>query len=470
MFFQRHQGIIWLFSGFVCLATLLIFAICFLIGLQLGVLSLNISYNLPAYFLALVVGSLGSSKYFSQERFTLPVLNRLQSLSLAYRQIFLIACSIFLVLFITKDTALSRQFLVATLFVLGGCLVFINYAIPPWIARLTCYGKNSIPTLLVGSERHLKHLDGWLQHKQVLGLLPVGIINNEPKMSPNTVLPRLGKIEELPDLIRVHGIKQVLVLGGVGHASVMRKIVDDCTENGCRLLIYNNLLDTVDHPLVCVNELHHNFFSLQYEPLENVFNRMLKRIFDLFIAAGVIVTILGPLALLVSLFQRQQAPGKLFYCQERGGRNGGTFKIYKFRTMYERSPTLNDTAQQASSNDPRIYPFGAFLRRTSLDEIPQFLNVLRGEMSVVGPRPHLSEHDEIFARQAKLYKTRHFVKPGITGLAQAEGLRGECHNQQMLEARIRRDVHYLTNWSLLMDIYIVAKTAWQVIKPPRTAY
>jgi lipopolysaccharide/colanic/teichoic acid biosynthesis glycosyltransferase len=128
-----------------------------------------------------------------------------------------------------------------------------------------------------------------------------------------------------------------------------------------------------------------------------------------------------------------------------------------------------DVTKQASKGDSRIYPGGQWLRKLSLDELPQFLNVLRGEMSVVGPRPHLMQHDDIFARVLVNYPVRRNVKPGITGLAQVRGFRGETRTNEDVVKRVESDIYYLENWSLFLDVWIILRTAWQVIFPPRTA-
>jgi lipopolysaccharide/colanic/teichoic acid biosynthesis glycosyltransferase len=127
-------------------------------------------------------------------------------------------------------------------------------------------------------------------------------------------------------------------------------------------------------------------------------------------------------------------------------------------------------AQQASKHDQRIYPFGRLLRSSSLDEFPQFWNVLLGEMSIVGPRPHLPQHDYEFSKTAKAYRTRQLIKPGITGLAQVSGLRGEITDPALLQKRIDTDIVYITTWSLWLDIKIILMTAWQVVRPPSAAY
>jgi putative colanic acid biosynthesis UDP-glucose lipid carrier transferase len=171
--------------------------------------------------------------------------------------------------------------------------------------------------------------------------------------------------------------------------------------------------------------------------------------------------------LIVWLCQQWQSPGPLIYRQKRAGFQHAVFRIFKFRTMHLAHGL---ETKQASTGDPRVYPAGGYFRRYSIDELPQFINVLRGEMSVVGPRPHMTEHNDAFSRLMNNYHVRTYVKPGITGLAQIRGFRGETKNDQDLQARIECDIHYIENWSLAMDIMIILRTIVQVVAPPRTAY
>jgi lipopolysaccharide/colanic/teichoic acid biosynthesis glycosyltransferase len=213
---------------------------------------------------------------------------------------------------------------------------------------------------------------------------------------------------------------------------------------------------------------HYAFAAATLEPLENPLNRVLKRVLDIVVALPVVLFVLPPLALVAWIMKGRQSPGPVFYRQLRSGLNRRRFSIFKFRTMHVGN--AQRTAQQAAVNDSRVFPFGRFLRRSSLDEMPQFLNVLLGSMSVSGPRPHLLEHDVKFARLEHAYFKRHFVKPGITGLAQSEGLRGELIASCDLANRVRYDAHYVANWSLGLDVRILFRTIRQVISPPRTAY
>ncbi len=173
--------------------------------------------------------------------------------------------------------------------------------------------------------------------------------------------------------------------------------------------------------------------------------------------------------------QRLQAPGPILFRQRRYGRNQEAFNILKFRSMYF-DPVDSAEAEserglrQATKGDPRIYPFGAFLRRTSLDEFPQFINVLLGQMSIVGPRPHPITLDNKYACEIQAYTSRHYIKPGITGLAQCKGLRGETAVLDLMSRRIQEDIVYLESWNPFLDFYILFRTATQMVKPPPSAY
>jgi putative colanic acid biosynthesis UDP-glucose lipid carrier transferase len=184
-------------------------------------------------------------------------------------------------------------------------------------------------------------------------------------------------------------------------------------------------------------------------------NGLIKRISDLLLA-GAILLLIAPLMLAIAVGIKLGSPGPVLFKQRRYGLDGREIVVYKFRSMN----VLEDGAQirQATRNDSRVTPFGAFLRKSSLDELPQFINVLQGRMSVVGPRPHAVAHNELYRKLINGYMVRHKVKPGITGWAQVNGLRGETENVDKMRARIEYDIAYLRNWSLRLDLLIVLKT------------
>ncbi len=197
------------------------------------------------------------------------------------------------------------------------------------------------------------------------------------------------------------------------------------------------------------------------------FHTVCKRAVDVGLSTLVVIGILPWLALLVWGIHRWQSPGPIFYRQRRSGLHGHEFLIFKFRTMH---PDHGSEQTQATWNDPRVFEAGRWMRSLSLDELPQFVNVLRGEMSIVGPRPHLREHDNNFARALPTYWHRSRIRPGITGLAQVCGSRGETRTLEHARLRLELDLCYLKKRSGLLDLRIIGKTIWQMLCPPRNAY
>ncbi len=207
-------------------------------------------------------------------------------------------------------------------------------------------------------------------------------------------------------------------------------------------------------------------YTNHHEPLKYLNNRILKRSFDILFSSVVLLLML-PFLPIIALIIKLQSPGPLIFKQGRTGLNGKTFTCYKFRSMHVNKDA--DTVQ-ATKNDPRKFAFGNFMRKTNIDEFPQFFNVLKGDMSIVGPRPHMIYHTEKYSQLISKYMVRHFSKPGITGYAQVTGFRGETEQLWQMEGRIKKDIWYIENWSLWLDIKIIFITAWSIIHPDKSAY
>lgn len=208
--------------------------------------------------------------------------------------------------------------------------------------------------------------------------------------------------------------------------------------------------------------------SLQTEPLANIFNRIVKRSFDILFSSFILIFILSWLVPLVALLIRLESKGSVFFLQNRSGRGYKTFKCFKFRTM---TVTESDEEyKQATKNDARITSIGKILRRFNIDELPQFMNVFLGEMSVVGPRPHPVKLNEMYRPIMERYMSRHLAKPGITGLAQVRGYRGETADPELMHQRVLADVFYIENWSFLLDIKIILLTVWNMFRGQKMAY
>lgn len=194
---------------------------------------------------------------------------------------------------------------------------------------------------------------------------------------------------------------------------------------------------------------------LRDEPLQSYTNRLLKRAFDVIFSVCFLMVCFIPVYILVGFCIKITSRGPIFFKQKRTGRSGIEFNCYKFRTMI-----INEEAneKQAVRDDPRVTQIGSFLRRSNIDEIPQFFNVLRGDMSIVGPRPHMLQHTIEYSQLIDKYMVRHLVKPGLTGWAQVTGYRGETKTLEQMEGRVKRDVWYIENWTLWLDLKIIYRT------------
>jgi putative colanic acid biosynthesis UDP-glucose lipid carrier transferase len=207
--------------------------------------------------------------------------------------------------------------------------------------------------------------------------------------------------------------------------------------------------------------------SIRAIPLREPINKLTKRIFDIILSLIVIVFILSWLTPLLAIIIKLESKGPVFFKQSRNGFNYEEFYCYKFRSM---TPNSNAHLHQATKGDLRVTKVGKFIRKTSIDELPQFYNVLFGDMSVVGPRPHMVSHTDMYAQRIDKFMVRHFVKPGITGLAQVSGFRGEVETDKDIIGRVKYDIFYIENWSLLLDMKIIFQTIVNAVKGEEKAY
>ncbi|WP_142784460.1 undecaprenyl-phosphate glucose phosphotransferase [Changchengzhania lutea] len=207
--------------------------------------------------------------------------------------------------------------------------------------------------------------------------------------------------------------------------------------------------------------------SLRTIPIQDSFNKFIKRLFDIIFSSFIIIFILSWLTPILAIFIKLESKGPVFFKQSRNGFNYQEFDCYKFRSM---TPNKNAHLYQAKKGDQRITKVGKFIRKTSIDELPQFYNVLFGDMSVVGPRPHMVSHTNLYAQRVDKFMVRHFVKPGITGLAQISGFRGEIERDKDIINRVKYDIFYIENWSLLLDLKIMIQTFVNALKGEEKAY
>lgn len=394
-------------------------------------------------------------------------LTRSQIWSVTQREILFTLVVIFGVIVMCKDDRLSRAFLAAFFLLYSSWIAWMNLVGHRLLhRRLYRRASQSANTLVLAPPREIERdaaldMGNTVPGAEVLGYVSYGGV----KVGTMPSYPVLGDFTDIREICRSCQAKLILALGLEPRPDLIRSLQQLCDSLGMRLI----WVDEREHLFPGNLDAHQSgsrvFLTNWREPLEDPVNRMIKRIFDALFSLAVCVFVLPPLTFLVWILHRMFSPGPLFYRQKRTGRQGEVFDVYKFRTMH-----LNATpGLQARAGDPRIFPGGNFLRKSSLDEMPQFLNVLNGTMSVVGPRPHFVDHDVQFAEIVDDYSVRHFAKPGITGLAQVKGCRGETDTPAKVRQRVRLDHFYLRRWSILLDICIVCDTVFQIIFPPRSA-
>jgi len=243
-------------------------------------------------------------------------------------------------------------------------------------------------------------------------------------------------------------------------------------ENNC---VKMHFVDRIDHSNKSIHFIEEEviadkglqILNLRAEPLSSLRNRIKKRTFDFAFSTFVIVFILSWLYPLIAIIIKLESKGPVIFKQQRSGKDNKPFNCYKFRSM---KVNVNSDTKQATKNDARLTKFGAFMRKTSIDELPQFFNVWKGEMSIVGPRPHMLKHTEQYQELIEKYLVRQFLKPGITGWAQVNGFRGETKELNLMEKRVEHDIWYMENWSLMLDVRVVFMTIINVIKGEPEAY
>ena len=321
------------------------------------------------------------------------------------------------------------------------------------------YGGNFRKVVIVGEEKHTSELVHFFNDNPNYGykLVKVFDLKTSKKL----------EIKECQDFVLENKIDEIYcALSDLTNTDVNNFI--DFTDNNLKTLKF-----LPDEKEVTARNLKLDYYgyipivSLRSIPLDITANKIIKRAFDLLFSIIIIVGVLSWLIPILAIFIKSESKGPIFFKQKRNGLNYREFNCFKFRSM-----TLNEIAdvEQVSKNDPRITKIGKFIRKTSIDELPQFFNVFLGDMSVVGPRPHMVSHTEMYAKKVDKFMVRHFIKPGITGLAQTNGFRGEVESDKDIINRVKYDIFYLENWSLLLDIKIVFLTVLNAVKGEDKAY
>ena len=332
-------------------------------------------------------------------------------------------------------------------------------------------GYNIRTVTFVGDDPELESIYEKLIKNPTTGCRVVGYYaDEESEKMKQEHIKRLGTVADLMESIEANadleiGDEVYVCLPRRENLS-LRELSDYCDRHVIRFYFVPMLAERMGMRLKREYIDDIEVFTNHEIPLENPVNKMLKRGMDIIFSSLVLLLCL-PLFPIIALIIKLQSPGPILFRQLRTGLNGDNFVCYKFRSMH-----VNADADrlQATENDPRKFPFGNIMRKYNLDELPQFWNVLKGNMSVVGPRPHMLAHTEMYSELIRQYMVRHFVKPGITGWAQVTGFRGETKELWQMEERIKRDIWYMEHWTIWLDIRIIWMTAKTIVVHDKMAF
>jgi putative colanic acid biosysnthesis UDP-glucose lipid carrier transferase len=295
----------------------------------------------------------------------------------------------------------------------------------------------------------------------------IGYCDEEENVNELSRYPILSNINNVLEVCKQHGATEIYSTIVPESNPGIYRLIKKADQNCIRFRIVPDVGALVKRQVFIdyLNEIP--VLSLRKEPLDDLGNKIRKRVFDIIVSSLVTVFILSWLIPLIGLLIKLESKGPVFFRQQRSGKDNKSFWCLKFRSM-----TVNDNANslQATRNDARITKLGKFLRRTSLDEFPQFLNVLRGDMSIVGPRPHMLKHTADYSKVIDEYMIRQFLKPGITGWAQVNGFRGETKTLDQMKKRVEYDLWYMENWSLWLDVKVMFLTVYNTVKGEENAF
>lgn len=343
-----------------------------------------------------------------------------------------------------------------SLILLGRALWFFT------LFRLARSGKLTRNIALVGMTRQAQRLIRHLQQASEPWNHVVGVFadQKDEDVSGWHSVPYMGSLDDLIAYSRTHRLDDVVITLPWSDERHMTYVVEKLSDLPVDIRLGSDMAGMVFAGRAFSFLAGVPMLDISSKPMEG-WNGIVKAVEDRLLALLLLV-LLSPVLLVISLAIRLESRGPVLFRQDRHGFNNQTFKVCKFRSMYHDRP-MEEGVPQATQDDPRVTKVGAFLRRTSLDELPQLFNVLIGSMSLVGPRPHAVQHNEDYAQEINGYFARHKVKPGITGWAQVNGLRGETDTLEKMESRVEYDLFYIENWSVAMDMKILFMTAFVVL-------
>jgi Undecaprenyl-phosphate glucose phosphotransferase len=366
---------------------------------------------------------------------------------------------------LNDDSPFSREHLYYTYSGVFILVLLWRYVSIKLIFLYRRYGYNYDRVIIIGGGDIAKGLHDYFFSDDILGIKLLGIFSQE-KLTFKSNVKNIN-LEVIKKFIIENEVDEIYYTMPLTHTEKIQDLVDFADQN---LIRFKVVPDFRGFPLRRVNI---DFFdnvpvlSFRKEPLKDNLSRLSKRFFDILFSFSVIIFILSWLYPLIAILIKISSKGPILFKQKRSGLDNKEFWCYKFRSMRQNSSA---DLKQASKNDSRITEIGKILRKTSLDEFPQFINVFKGDMSVVGPRPHMIKHTKQYSALIKKYMVRQLVKPGITGAAQIRGFRGETKELNEMEGRVKWDVWYIENWTFFLDINIIFKTIFDVFNGDEKAY
>ena len=334
------------------------------------------------------------------------------------------------------------------------------------LKRYRRYGRNYKKVIIVGAGKNGLNLYAEMRKDLAYGYQVYGFFDDNILLK-NTLPNYLGMTHEVDSFALKNTIDEIYCTLPNSQDEKILGLLNFAEKNMIRFYLVPEFSRYVKKKLTLESIESLPVMGVRSEPLQSIHNQIIKRTFDIIFSLLFLGVIFPFLFAVIGLIIKISSPGPIFFKQKRTGIYGKEFDCYKFRSM-----RMNEDAdeKQASKDDPRTTKIGHFLRRSNLDEIPQFYNVLRGDMSVVGPRPHMLKHTKLYSSIIDKYMVRHLVRPGITGWAQVNGYRGETKTMEQMEGRVRLDVWYIENWSFLLDLKIIFVTIINMFKGERNAY
>lgn len=369
-------------------------------------------------------------------------------------------------LFFSRELSISRLFIVSTIISFGfGLLIsrFIYLGIYKYFRNSDLIVKRVI---ILGYNDTSKKLAKYFEEDGINTQL-MGYIEDEKNINELSHYPVLSDISDTLKVAKELNIQEIFSTISPEQNNDIYSLMHQSEKECIRFKIVPNF------SLFITREVHIEYFgdipilSLRSEPLDDVSNRIKKRGLDVMVSSLAIIFILSWMVPIVGFLVFLESGWPIFFKQLRTGKNKKNFYCWKFRSM---KTNADANLKQATQDDARITRIGKFIRKTSLDEFPQFFNVLRGEMSLVGPRPHMVKHTSDYSKVVDEYMIRQFIKPGITGWAQINGFRGEITNPDQIKMRVNKDLWYLENWTLWLDIQILFLTVYHVFRGDKNAY